>query len=421
MAERLVNIDRQTPMLLPPDLREWVAENDLAHLVLEAVELCDMRGAQFNVRGSGSEQYPPSMMVALLIYAYCTGLFSSRRIERSTYDSVALRYLCANHHPDHDTIAKFRRENEALFRESFGQVLLMAREAGLLRLGAVCIDGTRMAGAGSAKAVRTLEQIEQELEGLSRELLEKAEAADASDRDAEGTQLPEELRDGAQRKKKLLAAKAVIEARRQAAREAQRRDQPGSDHRTRIASVSEPETRRLRRGKGPAVQGYNAQALIDAGKSGLIAGAHLCDAPNDVHQLQPVLQALAKEAGQPRVVLADKGYDNTAQIAQIEAETKVLVLCRPQKRANALVDNPHRRGRHKWKWQRRRLMEGRLASAELRKLYCRRQPCAEGAFARIKHHLGFKRFTMWGKRAATAEWVLVCLAHNCRLLAAAKA
>jgi transposase len=130
MAERLVNIDRQTPMLLPPDLREWVAENDLAHLVLEAVELCDMGGAQLNVRGSGSEQYPPSMMMALLIYAYCTGLFSSRRIERATYDSVALRYLCANHHPDHDTIAKFRRENEALFRKSFGQVLLMAREAG---------------------------------------------------------------------------------------------------------------------------------------------------------------------------------------------------------------------------------------------------------------------------------------------------
>jgi Transposase DDE domain len=132
----------------------------------------------------------------------------------------------------------------------------------------------------------------------------------------------------------------------------------------------------MRRGKGPAVQGYNAQALIDAGKSGLIVGAHLCDAPNDVHQLQPGLQALAKEAGQPGVVLADKGYDNTEQIARIEAEKKVLVLCRPQKRANALVDNPHRRGRHKWKWQRRRLMEERLASAELRKLYCRRQPCA---------------------------------------------
>jgi len=420
MAERLVNIDRQTPMLLPPDLREWVAENDLAHLVLEAVELCDMSGAQLNVRGSGSEQYPPSMMMALLIYAYCTGLFSSRRIERATYDSVALGYLCANHHPDHDTIAKFRRENEALFRESFGQVLLMAREAGLLRLGAVCIDGTRMAGAGSAKAVRTLEQIEQELEALCGELLEKAEAADASDSDAEGTQLPEELRDGVQRKKKLLAAKATIEARRQAARQARRRDQAGSDCRTRIASVSEPETRRLRRGKGPAVQGYNAQAAIDAGKSGLIVGVHLSDAPTDYHQLRPGLEAVAQEAGEPVVVLADKGYDNTEQIAQIEAEKKVLVLCWPQKRVNALSEHVQRRGRPKWKWNRRRLMEQRLASPLLCRLYCRRQPCAEGAFARIKHHLGFKRFRMWGKRAAAAEWVLVCLAHNCRLLAAAK-
>ena len=162
------------------------------------------------------------------------------------------------------------------------------------------------------------------------------------------------------------------------------------------------------------MQGYNAQALIDDGKSGLIVGAHLCDAPNDVHQLQPGLQALAKEAGQPRVVLADKGYDNTEQIVQIEAEKKVLVLCRPQKRANALVDNPHRRGRHKWKWQRRRLMEERLASAL-------RNPIAGNpgrrSFCPDEHHLGFKRFTMWGK-GCYCRMVLVCLAHNCRLLAA---
>jgi len=133
MAERFVNVDRQTPMFLPPDLREWVADNELAHLILEAVELCDLRGARLNVRGSGSEQYPPTMMLALLIYAYATGLFSSRRIERATYESVAVRYLCANHHPDHDTIAKFRRENEVLFRSCFREVLLLAREAGVLR------------------------------------------------------------------------------------------------------------------------------------------------------------------------------------------------------------------------------------------------------------------------------------------------
>jgi transposase len=408
-------------MLLPPDLREWVAENDLAHLVLEAVELCDMTGAQLNVRGSGSEQYPPAMMMGLLIYAYCTGLFSSRRIERATYDSVAMRFLCANHHPDHDTIAKFRRENEALFRCCFGQVLLMARETGVLRLGAVSIDGTRLAGAGSKGAVRSLEQIEQELEALSSELLDKAQAADAKDLDGEGTQLPEELRDSIRRKEKLLAAKAVIQARREAARAAGRRDEERSDRRTRLASVSEPETRRLWRGGGPPVQGYNAQAAIDAGESGLIVGVGLSDAPNDARQLKPTLEAVAPEAGQPVVVLADRGYDNTKQIAQIESESNVLVLCRPQRRANALDQKPHRKKYRHWMWQRRRQMEQRLDCPWWRRLYRRRQPSAEGAFARIKNHLGFKRFHMWGKDAATTEWVLVCLAHNCRILARAKA
>ena len=407
-------------MLLPPDLREWVADNELAHLILEAVELCDLRGARLNVRGSGSEQYPPTMMLALLIYAYATGLFSSRRIERATYDSVAVRYLCANHHPDHDTIAKFRRENEALFRSCFGQVLLLAREAGVLHVGTVSIDGTRLAGAGSARAVRRLEEIERELESLGGELLQKAEVADANDPDAGGTQLPAALCDHAQRKKKLLAAKATITARRQAAREAGQRDQPGSACRTQRASVSEPESRRLRRGSGPAVQGYNAQAIVDAGKSGLILGAHLSDAPNDSNQLQPVLQALAPEAGHAVAVLVDKGYDNTEQIARAEREHALLVLCPAQRRPNAKEHNPKRRGRAEWKWQQRRLMEQRFLCPLWRALYRRRQPSAEAVFARIKTHLGFRRFQVWGKRAATTEWMLVCLAHNCRLLAATK-
>src|SRR5436309_4716615 len=190
MAERFVNVDRQTPMFLPPDLREWVADNELAHLILEAVELCDLRGARLNVRGSGSEQYPPTMMLALLIYAYATGLFSSRRIERATYESVAVRYLCANHHPDHDTIAKFRRENEVLFRSCFREVLLLAREAGVLRVGAVSVDGTRLAGAGSAQAVRRLEQIEVERERLGEELLQSAEAVVGEGSDGGGSRLP---------------------------------------------------------------------------------------------------------------------------------------------------------------------------------------------------------------------------------------
>jgi transposase len=417
MAERFVNVDRQTPMLLPPDLREWVADNELAHLVLEAVELCDLSAARLNVRGSGSEQYPPSMMLALLIYAYATGVFSSRRIERASDESVAVRYLCANHHPDHDTIAKFRRENEALFRSCFGQVLMLAREAGVLRVGTVSVDGTRLAGAGSARAVRRLEEIERELERLGGELLQKAEAADANDLDGGGTQLPQELSDPAQRQRKLRAAQAVIMARRQAAREAGRRDEPGSGRRNERASVSEPESRCLGRRGGTAVQGYNAQAVIDAGTSGLIVGAHLSDAPNDCHQLQPALEALAPEAGRALVVLVDKGYDQTEQIVRAQREQALVGLCPPQRRPNAKEHNAHRRGRRQWMWQQRRLMEQRFLCPLLRALYRRRQPSAEAVFARIKTHMGFGRFKVWGKRAATSEWMLVCLAHNCRMLA----
>ena len=374
MAQRLVNVDRQTPMLLPPDLRDWVSDNELAHLIVEAVELCDMRGAQLNVRGSGSEQYPPSMMLALLIYCYANGLFSSRRIERATHESVAVRYLCANHHPDHDTIASFRQHNEELFRSCFAQVILMAREAGVLRVGAVSVDGTRLAGAGSARAVRRLEEIEQELESLGGELIQKAEAADVDDPDAGGTQLPEHLRDRAVRRKKLLAARGKILARRQAAREAGRSDQPGSGCRSQRASVSEPESRYMGRQGGPAVQGYNAQAVIDAGESGLIVGARLSDAPNDCEELGPTLEAMPPEAGTLGAVLVDKGYDDTEHIAQVEDKHGVLVLCPPQRRPNTKSHNPKRKGPRQWTWQRRRLMERRLLCPGWRALYRRRQP-----------------------------------------------
>src|SRR5438132_1254851 len=273
MAERLINVDRETPMLLPPDLRDWVADNELARLILEAVELCDLQGAARNVRGSGSEQYPPTMMLALLIYCYASGTFSSRRIERASYDSVAVRYLCGNHHPDHDTIAHFRRQNGALFGRCFATVVQLAREAGLLKLAAISIDGTRLAGAASKRSVRTLEQIEAELKQLEAQgaaLLAQAEAADRSDPDAGGTQLPPELADTQVRKAKLLAAKAQIEERRRRATEAGRQDGPHSSRRTAKASVSEPESRMLRTAGDGSVQGYNAQVTADAGSSGLI-------------------------------------------------------------------------------------------------------------------------------------------------------
>jgi transposase len=418
MGTRLVNIDRQTPMLLPEDLRDWVAQDDLVQLIVEAVELCDLRGARLNERGSGSAQYPPSMMLGLLIYCYATKIFGSRQIERATYESVAVRYLCANHHPDHDTICEFRRQNRELFERCLVQVLLMAKEAGVLRVGSIALDGTRLAGAGAKNAVRRLSDIEAELGELGAELLAQAEVADATEDHAQGTQLPGELGDRGRRRAKLLAAREQIEARRRAAREAGTQDQPGGATRSDRASVSEPQSRTLRGAGqgGPWVQGYNAQAASDVGGSGLILGAHLSDAANDAGQICAGLQSIAMEVGHPAVVLADSGYDATADIALAEAEHGVLVLCPPQRRPNSM-EQRRRHARAQKRWERRRQMEARLRCPLLGALYRRRQSSAEGVFARIKGHLGFRRFHCWGLQGARAEWQLLCLAHNCRQLA----
>jgi transposase len=422
MAQRLVNVDRETPMLLPPDLRDWIAKNDFARFVLEAVQLSDTQGAAINERGTGSEQYPVTMMLALLIYCYASGVFSSRRVERATFESVSVRYICGNHHPDHDTIAYFRRQNGALFKRCFASVVELAREAGLLKLAAISIDGTRMAGAGSRRSVRTLDQIEAELRELESQgaaLLEQAEAADRSDRDAAGTQLPEELADAGQRREKLLAAKARIEERRRQAEEAGREDGPRSARRTSQVSISEPESRLLSGNQGGSVQGYNAQVAADAGASGLIVGEYLSDEPTDYGLAEAGVACVVPEAGRPQealVALVDKGYENSELFARAEKNHHVMILCPLRERPNTKEGSSHRSAQRQRIFELREKMKARLAEPALKALYQRRRVTVEPVFARIKRHIGFTRLRCWGHRAASAEWTLVCLSHNLRML-----
>ena len=181
MSSRFVNIDRQTPLMFPPDLRDWIRGDDMVHFILDAVEMLPLVRFRVNSRGSGSEQYPPKMMLSLLIYCYATGTFSSRAIEELTYSHVSVRYLCANTHPDHDTINRFRRENKALLEEFFVKVLELARELKLVKVGTVAIDGTKiMANASKHSAVSygRAGEIVARLQGEVRELLLKAEEAD---------------------------------------------------------------------------------------------------------------------------------------------------------------------------------------------------------------------------------------------------
>ncbi|HTZ19809.1 MAG TPA: transposase, partial [Opitutaceae bacterium] len=220
-----MNIDRETPMLLPCDLREWVAADDLVHFVLEAVLEVEVGGVAGNERGTGSEQYPPRMMLALLIYCYATGVFSSRKIERLTHQDVSVRYLCANTHPDHDTIAAFRARHRELFQRSFSAVVQLARELKLVHLGTVHIDGTKILADAAKRQTLDAAQVEEQLtladQQLCEVLLAQADEADRAD-DDRAFRLPRELADAAQRKAKLTAAREALQARAAAASAAQK-------------------------------------------------------------------------------------------------------------------------------------------------------------------------------------------------------
>ena len=214
MSTRFVSVDRNQPLLLPPDLRDWIPKDDLVHFVIEAVEGMDLQMFRVNVKGSGSAQYPPHMMLGLLIYCYANGVFSSRRIERASYRDIAVRYLTGDTHPDHDTICTFRREHFDAVAACFVHVLELARELKLLKVGTVSVDGTKLkANANKSRGIRydrageLIEQLELEV----RELLEEAERTDQGEQ-TDGQTLPEELVRREKLKAKLETARARIEA-----------------------------------------------------------------------------------------------------------------------------------------------------------------------------------------------------------------
>ena len=421
MASRLVNIDRESPMLLPPDLRDWVADNELARFVLEAVELTDLGGAQLNERGSGSEQYPPGMMLAALIYCYANGLFSSRRIERATYDSVAVRYLCGNEHPDHDTIATFRRRNSELVGRVFVRVLELARELGLLQVGTVSMDGSKIAGAAGKRANRGAAELEAELKEITAQVQERLGAAEAADK-AEGsdpTALPKELADRATRQAKLRAAQEVLRAREQERAIRKERGEyvsPPSKRGPQV-NLSDPDSGLMATAQGPFVQGYNVQAVVDAEGSGLIVGARVTQAANDRRELRANFESVPAQLGAPSAVLADSGYDSQKEIESSERHQGARVYCPPQKdRAPGHgKQNPRGKAREALR-QAREAMRERLRTPEGRTLYARRQVVSEPVFAAIKNVLGFRRFSVRGLPGVRAEWNLIALAYNCRTL-----
>ena len=430
MSTRLVNIDRDTPMLLPPDLRDWVQDDDLAHFLVDAVALLDVSAAKVNTRGSGSEQYPPAMMLGLLIYSYANGLFSSRQIERATFQNLSVRYLAANTHPDHDTIAKFRRENADLLRSAFVQLLQLARQAGLLQLGTVALDGTKVEANAAKRKSRTRAQLEAELQQLDaqvNQLLQQAETADQQRQP--GAELPAELADVQERRARLRAAKAQLEAQvrqRYAERQTEYQNRPPGDKPRRVPEHPRPTDRinptdpdsTLTRTSQRYLQGYNAQVAVSAEGVGLILASDVVRDTSDIQQLQPMVAQVVKNVGAPQQVLVDTGYENIRQIQAVEARYATQVLCPPAAIANACAAVP---GRSPWRRQRKALrqqMRARLQTPAGRARYALRKITVEPTIGIIKHVLGFVRFGLRGLAKVKTEWLLVNLAFNCRRLAA---
>ena len=323
MAVRLVNVDRETPMLLPVDLKDWVPEDDLVHFVISAIETMKLPAMRVNRRGSGSKQYPPTMMLTLLVYCYSMGIFSSRRIQRATYRDLGVRYLTGNTHPDHDTICAFRRDNGQLVKEAMVEVLRLAREMKLLKIGTVAVDGTHIkANASKHKSVRydRAGELEQQLRLDVEELLAKAEASDCEGGgDDEG--LPEEIACRERLRERMLEARQRLEqrAQEQAAELDRARQKSGKGPQSPPNSkpmpkdsdqinLTDPQSALMRKSRSEGYQqAYNAQAVVDAEGSQLILGTDVVRTPSDANQLKPALECVPEGVGEVQRALADAG------------------------------------------------------------------------------------------------------------------
>ena len=453
MSARFVNVDRQTPMFLPCDLREWLPANHIVHFILDAVEQLPLHPFHVNARGTGSEQYPPALMLALLIYCYATGRFGSRTIEAATYSDVAVRYLCANHHPDHASICTFRTANEPAFVAAFTHVLHLAHQLRLTQLGSVSVDGTKLAANASKHAAVSYQRAGEMIAQLQlevQELMTRARQADAQETQTPGLDIPAELRRREHRVAALQRARQVIEERARelaaaqqpeyeakvAARQAQRAvgKKPRGKEPVPPSAVPEPkaqynftdpESRIMKAGNGSHFeQAYNAQAAVDGAM--LIVGARVSDAPNDKQELPASVAAISPVVkAEVNNVLVDSGFYGEAAVAAVEQNpdgtaSGVTVYAAVEKHSHhkTVADllpqpEPPAPGPDA---SAKEQMAHRLKTAVGQALYRLRKQTVEPVFGIIKEVMGFRRFLLRGRAKVSLEWTRVCLSYNLKRL-----
>jgi len=433
MAENLVNVDRDTPMLLPVDLRQWVPENDLVHFVISAVDSMNLSAVSVNTRGSGSKQYPPRMMLALLIYCYCNGVFASRRIERGTYRDLAVRYLSGDTHPDHDTICEFRRENGKLVKEAFVEVLRLGRQMGLVKVGMVSVDGTHIkANASKHKSVRydRAGELEELLRKDVEELLQRAAKADAEPAE-DGQKLPQEIARREVLMEKMRWAREELQKRAKSEDDAQEPpddpegpesggESPGGQPKdSQQINLTDPDSALMRKSRRDSYeQAYNAQAVVDAEGSQLILATDVIATPSDANQLEVALENVVESVGPVQGMLADGGYVNAEAIDRVQQKVDLYVAITSENNTYRRYDYrpPKKKPARKVVDPRLIAMREKVTSDEGKRIYGRRAATVEPVFGIIKSAMGLRQFLLRGIAKVRIEWDLVCLAYNMRRL-----
>src|ERR1700723_1932176 len=415
-------IDRKTGYLLPPSVDEWLPEKHLARFIVDVIDGLDLGRMSRAYRGTGSASYHPRTLLSILVYGYATGVFSSRKLERATYDSVAFRFLAGNEHPDHDTIANFRRRFLKDIEKLFVDVLKLAREMGVLKMGTIGLDGTKIHANASRHSALSYEhagKIEAQLRAEVADLMAKAEAADTTEI-PDGMSIPDELAGREERLRGIAEARATVEARakqrharemaeheaKMAAREAKiatTLKNPGAKRPTPPVegplpsdqvNLTDEDSRIMPVAGGGFEQCYNAQAAV-AADSLLVIAADVVQAPNDKQQIEPMLNeidTLPDELGEVDTLLADTGYFSAANVAACEAAgiDPLIAMGRqphhpPLSERFADVPPPPENPTPV------EAMAHRLKTTKGRDLYALRKQIPEPVFGIIKSVMGFRR------------------------------
>lgn len=432
-------------LLLPPDMKDWLPDDDLVYFIMEMLDQLDLSAIYDSYDGTkgGQPAFDPKMMAGLLLYAYCVGLPSSRKIERATYHRVPFRVLTADQHPDHDTIAEFRKRHLKALSGFFVQILRLCQKVGLVKLGHVSLDGTKVkANASKHKAMSygRMEKKAEELEAEVRRLLQEAQATDDAEdalygKGKRGDELPEELRFKQKRLEKIKEAMESLEQEAKAEADTKRKEMAEKEQ----ALKEQGEKRRGKKPKAPSEkpdpkaqrnftdadsrimkdsasksfeQGYNCQVAVDD-KSQIIVASGVTQQSNDKQQVKPMVEAIKDNIGgsKPKKVSADTGYFSESNIDYLEGE-RIDGYLATGKHKHTDIPESAPCGRIAKDATKKERMARKLRTKKGRETYSKRKQIVEPVFGQIKEVRGFRRFLLRGLENVTGEWDLICLTHN---------